>query len=303
MDNNDAQKLVLQKIEQADKEARESKELLMAAIETLEDGFVVYDANDRLVLCNKKYKEIYKDSADLIYPGASFEEIIRKGAERGQYADAIGRVEEWVHERMTAHLAANTTIEQQTGDGKWLRIAERKLKNGSIVGFRVDITNYKNAEKALIEARDNLEKHVEERTAELKNVNLDLKSEITRREQTEAKLVQKNSYLSALHEISIAMFRRTNLPELLQVILTTVSDLTQIEDCFLHIYDEKENILEMKATHGKYKPLIGTKLRPGEGFAGRVLEFGEIKIVDDYSTWPNRLPDPRFDFAKMMIGT
>ncbi|HEX5801557.1 MAG TPA: response regulator [Azospira sp.] len=127
---------------------RENERILRAAIEAIDEAFVVYDADDRLVFCNEKYREAYALSADLIEPGRRFEEIVRGGAERGQYAAAVGRVEEWVAERMAAHRKGDTRLEQRLGDGRWLRIVERKTPDGYTVGFRVDVTELKSAEQA-----------------------------------------------------------------------------------------------------------------------------------------------------------
>lgn len=127
---------------------RENERILRAAIEALDEAFVLYDPEDRLVFCNDKYKAIYALSADVIVPGASFEHIIRTGAERGQYADAVGRVDAWVEERLAAHRNSNFALEQQLEDGRWLRILERRTSDGYIVGFRVDITALKKATEA-----------------------------------------------------------------------------------------------------------------------------------------------------------
>ena len=114
--------------------------LLRGAIDAVNEAFVVYDPQDRLVFCNDKYRELYATSADLILPGASFESIIRAGAERGQYRAALGRVEAWIAERMAVHRAADGVVEQQLDDGRWLRIIERRMPDGHLVGFRIDIT-------------------------------------------------------------------------------------------------------------------------------------------------------------------
>jgi anti-anti-sigma factor len=116
------------------------------AIDSISDGFALYDQQDRLVYCNRRYREIYAASADLMVPGRTFAEILRIGAERGQYAEAVGRVEEWVAERLARHYALET-IEQQLGDGSWLRIVEQRTSDGGIVGIRSDITDIKRAEE------------------------------------------------------------------------------------------------------------------------------------------------------------
>lgn len=161
-----------QELRQAKNAAEKAQEQLTQAIETIEDAFVIYDACDRLVLCNSKYKDFYKKSAEKIVPGTSFEEIIRYGAERGQYAEALGRVDEWVSQRMQMHLAANTMIEQKLDDGRWLKIAERRMPDGGIVGFRVDIT-------ALKEAQETAEKASAAKSQFLSVVNHELRTPLT----------------------------------------------------------------------------------------------------------------------------
>jgi PAS domain S-box-containing protein len=129
----------------AEAEVQRSAQLLRGAIDTIDEAFVLYDPEDRLVFCNDKYRRIYAASADLIVPGASFEGIVRIGAERGQYAGAIGRVDEWVAERMAAHRTGTAPLVQKLDDGRTLRIVERRMPDGHIVGFRIDITELERA--------------------------------------------------------------------------------------------------------------------------------------------------------------
>jgi len=124
----------------SEQELRQTEELLRGAIETVDEAFVLFDANDRLVYCNEKYRKTYAASSDLIVPGARFEDIIRAGAERGQYQAAFGRIEAWVAERLALHGKGDTATVQQLDDGRWVRVIERRMPTGHIVGFRIDIT-------------------------------------------------------------------------------------------------------------------------------------------------------------------
>lgn len=124
---------------------RRAERQLHEAIGALDDGFALYDSSDRLVMCNDRYKELYAASAASMVPGASFEEIIRFGLDRGQYLDAIGREEEWLAERLSAHRTQGVTLEQRMPDGRWLRVVERATPSGGMAGFRVDITELKAA--------------------------------------------------------------------------------------------------------------------------------------------------------------
>ena len=121
---------------------------LADAIESIADGFAMYDREDRLVLCNSRYAEIYEMPNSLQRPGTPFEDILRYGLDRGQYPEARGRENEWLQERLLLHRNPTESFNQLLSDGRWLKIAESKTANGSIVGFRVDITELKNAQDA-----------------------------------------------------------------------------------------------------------------------------------------------------------
>lgn len=118
---------------------------LRSAINSIDDGFALYDREDRLVFANEKYVTYYDMSRDAIYPGSTYENVLRKGLERGQYKDAIGREEEWLEERMAEHRNPSEPFEEKLSDGRWLKIAETRSPEGNTVGFRVDITELKQA--------------------------------------------------------------------------------------------------------------------------------------------------------------
>jgi PAS domain S-box-containing protein len=124
----------------AEAEAQRAAQLLRGAIDAIDEAFVLYDPEDRLVLCNDRYREVYATVAHLIVPGARFEDLVRAGVQQGDFADAAGREEAWLAERVAAHRAADSTVIQALSDGRTLRIIERKLPDGHVVGFRIDIT-------------------------------------------------------------------------------------------------------------------------------------------------------------------
>jgi diguanylate cyclase (GGDEF)-like protein len=115
--------------------------LLDDAIEALPDGFALYDADDRLVLCNERYREIYRRSAPALVLGASFESILRYGLERGQYPQAAANPEAWLAERLRRHRDPDgVPILQELEGNHWLRIDERRSRSGGVAGVRTDVT-------------------------------------------------------------------------------------------------------------------------------------------------------------------
>jgi PAS domain S-box-containing protein len=136
----------------AETEAQRSAALLRGAIDAIDEAFILFDPDDRMVFCNDKYRQMYASRAHQFVPGATFEEIVRPGAEAGDYLEALGRVDEWVAQRVAAHRSANTTLVQPLANGRTLRIMERKLPDGHIVGFRVDITELVRSKQAAEQA-------------------------------------------------------------------------------------------------------------------------------------------------------
>lgn len=144
--------------ERSRREVEEASKLLREAVQSIAVGFTIYDENDRLVMCNEAYLRFYEHSRDLIVPGARFEDIVRQGAQRGQYAEAVGNVETWVTQRVAQHRQAQgTPIEQRLDDGRWLLIIEHRTPSGYIVGNRIDITEFKATAKALRESEERWE--------------------------------------------------------------------------------------------------------------------------------------------------
>ncbi|MBK6636471.1 MAG: response regulator [Rhodocyclaceae bacterium] len=142
------QREATEELRESEAARRATETMLTAAIEAIGEGFVVYDAEDRLLFFNEKYREIYRDSAPVMVPGNSFETIVRYGLAQGRYPEAAGHEEEWLAERLRVHRESNRALEQQLPDGRWVRIVERKTPLGQIVGFRIDITELKRAQQA-----------------------------------------------------------------------------------------------------------------------------------------------------------
>ena len=126
--------------------ARTSRARMMQAIETMSEGFCLYDADDRLVLCNSRYRDLNRDADREVVLGETFEQIIRRTAERGLVAEARGRVAEWVAERSAAHQHPSGPILQQRCNGRWIQVSEQKTEDGSTVAIFTDITDLKRAE-------------------------------------------------------------------------------------------------------------------------------------------------------------
>jgi PAS domain S-box-containing protein len=129
-----------------------SEQLLRGAIDTIDEAFVLFDPQDKLVFCNEKFRQLYAPVADMLMPGAAFEDIVREGALRGQYPKAQGRIDDWVAERVALHRTGSASLVSRRADGRSMRIVERRMPDGHTVGFRIDITELVQATVAAQEA-------------------------------------------------------------------------------------------------------------------------------------------------------
>jgi len=123
------------------------------AIESISEGFSLYDASDRLVVGNTAYRELLYPGQDAPTPGTPYEMLIRSAAEKGLIEDAKGRIDEWVVERLARRKHPSALHIQRRGDGRWIQINERKTTEGGIVSVYTNITEIKRAEEETREAK------------------------------------------------------------------------------------------------------------------------------------------------------
>lgn len=127
------------------------------AIESLGEGFVLYDRNDRLVTCNARYRAFFGGIAPIIKPGLAFEDFVR-GAFAAGHLLAKGSIEEEIALRQDRRRKAlGTPFLEPLGDGRYLQVSNRMTRSGAVVTVFNDVTELKTREFALIEARNDLE--------------------------------------------------------------------------------------------------------------------------------------------------
>ena len=115
---------------------------LRDAIETIPEAFVLWDAEDRLVLCNSHFQRLHKLPDTAVTPGTSYETVI----EVGSMPEVRTRLQE-----TGAQAPGARTFEAQLDDGSWLHISERRTKDGGYVSVGTDITRIKEHEQKLVD--------------------------------------------------------------------------------------------------------------------------------------------------------
>ncbi len=132
---------------------RNAERQLRQIVDSLQDGFVLYDADDRLVLWNDKWFELHKKSADIIVVGARFEDLIRSNVARGLYPEAVGREEVYIQECLDRHRNPGEPVVRRFAGDRWIIIREARTADRGTFTINIDVTDIKNAEHTAQEAR------------------------------------------------------------------------------------------------------------------------------------------------------
>jgi PAS domain S-box-containing protein len=124
---------------------------LRSALETLEEGFALYDEEDRLVVFNEPYVRLHPGASDLIQVGMPFEDLVRENVRQKIIPASIGQEEEHIQKRLAQHRNPSEPIVRELSDGTWYIINESKTPEGWTAVVETDITQMKNIEAELAE--------------------------------------------------------------------------------------------------------------------------------------------------------
>jgi signal transduction histidine kinase/DNA-binding response OmpR family regulator/HAMP domain-containing protein len=156
-------------------ESDRQRRLIETALRTISDGFVLYGPDDRVVMCNDKFRDLYPGIADLIVPGIPFAAILRAVVDR-KLIDLDGKTPEgWIAERMGQHANPKGFSEYQYNN-TWVRISERRMPDGSTVSIYTDITELKQRQTELERAMEQADQANQAKSSFLANMSHELRT-------------------------------------------------------------------------------------------------------------------------------
>ncbi len=134
------------------RQAEQTNQRFLEAIERLSEGVALFDADDRLVICNAQYRRLTGARKDFLLPGVTFEEILRDGVAQGGIFVDMDDMEAWMVKRLARRHNPSGPFEIHNGEYELL-ISEDRLPEGGIVQTVLDITELKKSESQLRQAQ------------------------------------------------------------------------------------------------------------------------------------------------------
>ncbi len=264
-----------------------AQQRLIDAIESSSEGFALFDAEDRLVLCNGHFRSFYPGLADVIVPGVPFASIARAAAERGVVHDVEASVEEWLEKRVSQHQTPLGPTLQPQSDGRWIQVNERKTQDAGTVVVYTDVTEMKRAEEALRHAKEGAEEANRAKSRFLANMSHELRTP-----------------LNAIIGFARLIMRRSKdaLPprqyENLEKILSSSEHLLSLINAVLDLAKVEAGRMEVRPSEFPLEPLLDLCLKTVEP----LVKGARVRLLKDLQGLPPTLRTDQEKLKQILIN-
>jgi signal transduction histidine kinase/DNA-binding response OmpR family regulator len=161
----------------AEATAQQSRGLLTDAIGSISEGFALYDRDDRLVVANRRYREIMLgDGDDELPEGMHYENLLHQVAASGRYPNAAKSPEKWIERQLGRHRSAGSPYIQEFAGNQWQQVSNRATDQGGTVAVHSDITEIKRISDELKRAKDAAEAANEAKSAFLATMSHEIRT-------------------------------------------------------------------------------------------------------------------------------
>jgi signal transduction histidine kinase/CheY-like chemotaxis protein/HAMP domain-containing protein len=225
-------------------EAGRQRRTIAAALEAISDGFVLYDPDDRILVANSKYCEIFPSHKPNELRGKSFREILEQNLARGQ-VDLEGKSpQKWIEDRLRRHRDPAGLVDEKRYGDKWVRISKRKIPDGGTVAVYTDITELKQRQVELERAKSKAESASEAKSRFLASMSHELRTPLNAIIGYSEMLIEE-AHDHSDDELVPDLEKIASAGRHLLSLINDILDLSKIEANKMQLYLETFDVVEL----------------------------------------------------------
>ena len=241
---------------------------LASAVDGISAAIALFDESDRLIICNRAYREIHSTLSDILRPGVPFEAIVRANVARDRFDLGPDGAEDYIQWRLGQHQRASQPVERRLSDGRWELVCDEPMQGGGRVLIITDITESKRTEEALLAAKTAADAANQAKSLFLANMSHELRTPL-------------NAIIGFSDVLACEMFGPLGEPRYAQYardILTSGNHLLNIITDILDLSKIDAGKFEINETQIEIAPTIESALMLARGRAveGRIETVIEI---------------------------
>jgi signal transduction histidine kinase/DNA-binding response OmpR family regulator/HAMP domain-containing protein len=244
--------------ERLEADADRQRRLIETAIETISDGFVLFDPEERILLANSKYREIFPEAAPIVRPGISLREILEAQVKAKRVELGGMSPEQWIEQRLAQHREPEGYVDERRYGDAWVRITKRQTQDGGKVAVYTDITELKEREAELETAKKHAESASEAKSQFLASMSHELRTPLnaiigySEMLIEEARDREQDGFVPDLDKIAGAGRH-------LLMLINGILDLSKIEAGKMEIFVEQLDVETLiRDVEGTIEPLMAT---------------------------------------------
>lgn len=223
---------------------------LLDAMESFGEAFAMFDASDRLTVCNSAFRRLHRENQGVCEPGTPFEQILGAAVESGLFDISAEQQEEWRSHRRELQAGTTSKLGRTVAvrDNRWLRIVDQKTSEDGFITVLFDVTDAKRHEQSLAQAKENAELANLAKSEFLANMSHELRTPLNAVIGFSEMMLEEirgpvgnQDYVGdvrAIHESAHHLLG----------IINDILDLSQIEAGTLVLHEQETDIREMLAS-------------------------------------------------------